>query len=216
MGDDAPAVVDPAKTLLPGKAGSDSKDSGGLRRIASAAREGSARGPYKCKRCGKRHGEGIACSGASDTPAPRAARAPSAPAQPASPLFNEANTARLVRMPFAIAAIRTHCADLALDDKQEKELSVSGAVVLNEWVSVDPKYVALCLFAISLAGVAFEKVLVYSMYVKLQQIELEREKLRAAANNPARRDTTMPEAPPASAPAAPFAAREEIPQPRTT
>ncbi len=198
-----------------GAPGSDSKDRGGLRRIAAAAGEngsGKQRGPYKCRRCGNRHGEGVACSSDAAKAAAKPARAAASAPAPRPDLFTSENTARLVRIPFALAAIRTNCAPLALDDKQEKELSTVGAVVLNEWVAFDPKYVALALFAISLAGVAFEKVLIYSMWLRHQELELEREKLRATNRPSGPAAPVTP--PPAAAPA--FGASATPPPPQTT
>lgn len=192
-------------------AGADSSKRGGLRRVASSAREGvssKSRGPYKCKRCGQRHGEGAACGSATMV---RSTGQGSASSEKRVELFNKENTARIVRMPFAVAAIRTTCADLALDDKQEAELATTGAVVLNEWVAVDPRYVALVLFAISISGVVFEKVLVYSMWLKLKELEIERLKLEAGRNRPAPKSADAVPASNATPTPGAFAAKEDPP-----
>lgn len=98
-------------------------------------------------------------------------------------LFTEESAARLVRIPFRVAAIRTDFDGWDLDDRETAEIAPAAAAVLNESVKVNPKWVAMTLLGISLAGIVAEKSARWA----------GERKVRKAAGEP---ETTRPTAPP--------------------
>lgn len=107
---------------------------------------GSRRGPYDKDR------------GRSPGPAEPARVA--APAQPQH-LFSPEDTALLVELPFNLATIKTRFEGFLLTPVERETLSRTGAVVLNNWVTVDPKYAALILFSLALLKIGGEKTMLY-------------------------------------------------------
>ena len=134
-----------------------------LRDGLSDARKGN-RSP-KCDNCGRRHAG--ACKDGTQPPA-RPSNAP-----PATPIFTPANTGRLLRVPFTVAAVRTHCAVWLLSPEEEAELTASAVPFLNEWVAIDPKYAALFMFSWSLGSIALGKAMGYSAWTHAMRAQAE-------------------------------------------
>ncbi len=142
---------------------------------------GSGRRPYRCSQC--RQPKPCGCKRVGGQ-----ASNPQIVAAPAVSLFTEENTGRLVSLPFTLAAVATDYDDWRLDDKEQKELAVTGSVALNEWVRVDPKWVALSLFALSMVGMATAKAIGYQGEMRARQIRKMQEaaaKGKAGGNIPA-------------------------------
>lgn len=138
-----------------------------LRESLASGGKGSGKGNRnpKCEHCGGRH------SGACKDGTKPAAQAGT------STLFTPANTGRLLRVPFTVAAIRSHCAVWLLTPEEEAELVASAVPFLNEWVAVDPKWAAMFMFSWSLGGIAVGKAMGYSAWtaaMKAQAVEAEK------------------------------------------
>jgi len=162
-----------------------------LRRHETRSR--GPRGPYKKTRDRQAAG--------STGPAAAGSGAPAAPAAAATaPLFNEANTKRLVEMPFKLAAYRTGDPNLILSEKEAVELAIPGAVVLNEWCTISPKYVSLVLFSLACAGLVSEKIVLHGAW---KQAMDEQRKIDAAKNVSPAAAGAEEAAPKPAAPAAP-------------
>lgn len=146
---------------------------GRLRESLARSKRGP-RGAYKCRRCGEPHGEGVQCRDGFQRPAPRP------DIRPAEPLFTEANTSRLLRVPFTIAAVRTNCRIWLLDEKEEAELAASAVPCLNEWVGVSPKWAALAIFSFSLSGLALSKAMAYAAWRRQMDAELKASSAQSA------------------------------------
>lgn len=111
---------------------------------------GKKRGPYKGR------AEGDKPAGPSSPTA-----APAAP-----PLFTVENTAELVRIPFLLAAVKTDCPHLELDEKEALRLAIPGSVALNYWWSVSPKWTSLGLLGVAALGVVSHKFAVYTAWAR--------------------------------------------------
>lgn len=145
------------------------KDAAGDGRGSGQA--GKRRGPYKGR-------------GGAGAPAAQMASAPSAPALP---LFNEENTGRLVAIPFTLAAIATDWDRWRLEPHEQRELAATGSATLNEFVRIDPKWIALSLFSMSLAGVALSKAVMFQAEMRIKKSKaIDEQKRRAQATQPVR------------------------------
>jgi len=91
---------------------------------------------------------------------PHTASAPmvSAPVE----LFTPENVRPLVSLPFNLAFIKTGFTGFTLSPGEEATLGATGAVALNQWVTIDPKYVAVMLFSMSLISIASQKFVLFS------------------------------------------------------
>jgi len=125
---------------------------------------GTKRGPYK------RQAGGADNAGAADP----LANLP-------SPQFTPETCKYLVEFPFNLGFVRTGFTGFLLSEAESAALSASAATVLNTWVRVDPKWVALMMFSVSLTSISATKVMAYR--VALAEIE--------ARKNPAT-DTAPP------------------------
>ncbi len=115
----------------------------------------------KCGNCGGRHNG--PCKDGTEQRSPA----------PASSLFTPANTGRLLKVPFTVAAIRSHCGIWLLTPEEEAELVASAVPFLNEWVAVDPKWAALFMFSWSLGGIAVGKAMGYSAWQTAMKAEAD-------------------------------------------
>lgn len=163
MEESTPAATDASTTDRP-KPG-DGEGPSRLRESLATGGKGSGKGNRnpKCGNCSGRHSG--ACK--DGTEARPAASAPS--------LFTPANTGRLLRVPFTVAAVRSHCAVWLLSPEEEAELVASAVPFLNEWVAVDPKWAALFMFSWSLGGIAVGKAMGYSAWTAAMRAQAEDE-----------------------------------------
>lgn len=137
-----------------------------LNRKRRGTKPGSTRGPYH-----KANGR--------PTPAP-------AVAAPSAAMFTPESVRPLVSLPFNMAFVKTGFEGFTLSEGEAATLSSTGAMVFNSWVAVDPKWLALITFSLSLASISVEKTMLYR---------------RALAQWQAEQDRIKKEAPPAPAPA---------------
>lgn len=79
-----------------------------------------------------------------------------------SALFTPENVRPLVSLPFNLALAKTGFTGFALSEGEAATLSATGSVALNQWVTIDPRYVALILFSMSMITISAEKVALYS------------------------------------------------------
>lgn len=132
------------------------------------------RGKYRCRKC---HELPCVCidpkqSTAGPVSAPAA---PSAPREPATPLFNETNSKRLLEASFGIPTVLTQCKIWALTDEEAIELSKPAADVLNEFVSVDPRWVSLSVLTVSLGSIVARKAVLYNAWKRAMAMQNARE-----------------------------------------
>lgn len=66
-----------------------------------------------------------------------------------------------------MAAVATDCASWQLDDKEAAALASPACAALNETVTVAPKWVAISMFAFSLAGVLADKWARYEVFKRV-------------------------------------------------
>lgn len=137
----------------------------GIREKRRGVQPGTKRGPYDKGKS------------AAQPAAPGAA-----PVPPPVPMFTEANTRILIRLPFELAFNRTGWTGFHLTQMEEETLVATGVNVFNQWVTVDPKYVSLTLFSISLLTIAGEKY--FSYRSALEQYHKEKDKPAADARTP--------------------------------
>lgn len=143
----------------------------GLRAKAAALR--GPRGVYRCRKCKQ-----LPCI----CPDPKKATATPVQKAPATPmalrpeLFTEASTKRLLEAGFGIPVLLTHCRLWALTDEEALELAKPAALVLNEFVAVDPKWVALTILSVSLGGVVARKAVLYTAWKRAMQVEALKDK----------------------------------------
>lgn len=89
-------------------------------------------------------------------------RAPAAERMEVSvPAFTPDSVRPVVSLPFNLAFVKTGFDGFLLSPGEEANLSHSGAMVFNEWIQVDPKYLALITFGLSLSSLAIAKTMLY-------------------------------------------------------
>lgn len=171
-------------------------DGAGPSRLRDSLGAVKSRGAYKCKKCGVKHGEGKPCGSAPEGP-----RSASAAPVPPIQVFTPENTGRLLRVPFTISAVKTNCKIWLLTPSEEAELVATAVPCANEWIAVDPKWVALFMFSFSLAGVALSKAMDYSAWRLQMMRELgEEARKKKQAEQPAPNNAgPMPATPPPAA-----------------
>jgi len=92
--------------------------------------------------------------------------APTKPAPAPSNLFTPENVRPLVSLPFDLALVKTGFTGFALTPSEAATLSATGSVALNQWVTIDPRYVAVLLFSLSLISITSQKVVLYQNHVR--------------------------------------------------
>lgn len=107
---------------------------------------------------------------------PQHSPSPAVVAPPAD-LFTPENVRALVSLPFNLAFIKTGFEGFTLSEGEAATLGATGSVALNQWVTIDPKYVALMLFSMSLISISSQKMLLFS------QAKAEAEKKLLEGNN---------------------------------
>jgi hypothetical protein len=83
-----------------------------------------------------------------------------------------------------MAAVATDCASWELSDKEAAALAAPGSAALNEFVTVQPKWVALALFGLSAAGIVAEKWARYAVFQRAVEQERADADARARAGAP--------------------------------
>lgn len=160
-----------------------STPSGGASALLEAHKETATGGqPGSGPRKRGRHPRGCACGNCKQSGGGSPQASPPV-SSPVPSLFNEENTGRLVALPFTMAAIATDYDGWRLDAREQKELSASGSVALNEWVRVEPKWVALSLFSLSLIGVAVSKAIGYQAEKRARDIKNHRDRTAGKAGD---------------------------------
>jgi hypothetical protein len=110
-----------------------------------------------------------------DNPPPQ-----SRPAPPPMPLFTPESVKPLVSLPFNLACVKTGFDGFLLREDETAVLCATGATVFNEWVTVDPKLVALIMFSISIMSISAEKALLFHRWTR--EIAEERKRREAEGN----------------------------------
>lgn len=109
-------------------------------------------------------------------------------------LFNEQNSGRLMRSAFTIPAVWTGYPGWLLKPDEERELTGSAVVALNECVTVHPKWIALSLFGLSLSGLVVSKMLDQLAWRQAQAVR------GGPHPKPESKKTEAPSAPPSPGP----------------
>lgn len=157
-----------------------------LREKAQALR--GPRGKYRCRKC---HELPCVCPDPKQSTPASAASAPEPLATP-KPIFTEARTKRLLEAGFGIPTVITQCKLWALTEEEALELSQPAADVLNEFVSVDPKWVSLTLLSVSLGSILARKAVLYSAWKRAMMLH------RVRDNPPTKTENLSTETPPAN------------------
>lgn len=97
----------------------------------------------------------------------------------AAPAFTPESVRPVVSLPFNLAFVRTGFDGFLLSDLEAENLSHSGAMLFNQWVQVDPKYLALITFSLALASISVQKTMHYRKALAEFQAEQERKKKEA-------------------------------------
>lgn len=77
----------------------------------------------------------------------------------------------MVRLPFAVAYAGTGYDGWMLEEGEENQLAASGSVVLNTFVRVDPRWVALTAFSVALLSVVSMKAIGFVTWRRVQEAE---------------------------------------------
>jgi hypothetical protein len=102
------------------------------------------------------------------------------PQAPRIQLFTPESVRPIVSLPFNLACVKTGFDGFLLQEDEAQILSTSGAVVLNTWVTIDPKFVALLMFSISMLSITAEKSLLYHRWAR--EMEAERKRRESEGN----------------------------------
>lgn len=94
------------------------------------------------------------------------------------PAFTPDSVRPVVSLPFNLAFVKTGFDGFLLSPSEEANLSHSGAMVFNEWIQVDPKFLALITFGLSLSSLAIAKTMMYKK--ALFEFHLKQEEDRKA------------------------------------
>lgn len=107
-------------------------------------------------------------------------RAP-APVRPETPIpaFTPESVRPVVSLPFNLAFVKTGFDGFLLSDMEATNLSHAGAMVFNQWVQVDPKWLALITFSLALSSISVQKTMLYRK--ALYEFDLKREQDKAAS-----------------------------------
>lgn len=103
-------------------------------------------------------------------------RPASATVEVPAPAFTPESVRPVVSLPFNLAFVRTGFDGFLLSDLEAANLSHSGAMVFNQWVQVDPKWLAIITFSLALASISVQKTMLYRKALAEFQAEQERKK----------------------------------------
>lgn len=129
------------------------------------------RGKYRCRKCKE-----LPCvcpdpkqatpgpTGSPEVPVAGSAKVPVA-------LFTEANSKRLLETAFGIPTVLTKCKLWALTDEEALELAKPAADVFNEFVTVDPKWVAVSILSVSLGTILSRKAVLYAAWKRAMKVK---------------------------------------------
>ena len=94
------------------------------------------------------------------------------------PSFTPESVRPVVSLPFNLAFVKTGFEGFLLSDPEAENLSHAGAMVFNQWVQVDPRWLALITFSLTLASISVQKTMLYRQ--ALLKFQEEQEKKRQA------------------------------------
>jgi len=135
----------------------------------------------------KRDARGVK-SGATRGKYNKGAREPgAAPVQMEAPIpvFTPESLRPLVCLPFDLAFTKTRYTGFPLTDNEASTLSHTGAMVANQWVQIDPKWVALITFGLSLVSITSAKIVGYRMALLAVEEEKAKKLAEEKAGTPA-------------------------------
>lgn len=89
------------------------------------------------------------------------------------PAFTPESVRPVVSLPFNLAFVKTGFDGFLLTEGEGETLSHAGAMVFNQWVQVDPKYLALITFSLTLASISVQKTMLYRQALMKFQAEQE-------------------------------------------
>jgi hypothetical protein len=141
-----------------------------LRDKAAALR--GPRGKYRCRKC---HELPCVCPDLKRSEAAEVSPAAEKAKGISGPLFTETNSKRLLEVGFGIPVVLTNCKLWALSEEEALELSKPTADVLNEFVTVDPKWAMLSILCVSLGSIVARKAVLYSAWKRAMAIEQRRQ-----------------------------------------
>lgn len=125
------------------------------------------RGKYRCRKC---HELPCVCEDPKQA-TPAGAQTDKNTSAPRAELFTEKNSKRLLEATFGIPTVLTNCKIWALTEEEALELCKPTADVLNEFVTVDPKWVALSVLSVSMGSILARKAVLYSAWKRAMQIQ---------------------------------------------
>lgn len=139
------------------------------------------RGAYRCRKCKQ-----LPCVCPDPKPARAGATTPAKPGAlaPHPELFTEANSKRLLESAFGIPVVLTRCRVWELTEAEALELAKPTSLVLNEFVTVDPKWVALSLLLVSLGSIVSRKAVMYAAWKQSMEIERRARAVKAGPVEP--------------------------------
>lgn len=105
-------------------------------------------------------------------------------------VFTPESLRPLVCLPYDLAFVKTGWTGFPLTDNEASTLSHTGAMVANEWLQVDPKWVALITFSLSLASITAAKIVGYKK--ALVEFTAQQEAAKKAAEEKATPVTAVP------------------------
>jgi len=96
-----------------------------------------------------------------------------------APAFTPDSVRPVVSLPFNLAFVKTGFDGFLLSDPESENLSHAGAMVFNQWVQVDPRWLALITFSLTLASISVQKTMLYRQALMKFQMEQEAKKKEA-------------------------------------